>query len=71
LRTAKKYQDYKSAEDLPAMCRVIDVASYLGINITKGYEIFKRDDFNSLKIGNKYLVTKEELINWIIEQSQN
>jgi hypothetical protein len=70
LRTAKKYREYKSSKDLPALCRVKDVASYLGINVNKGYEIFRREDFNSFKIGNKFLVQKEELINWIEKQAK-
>jgi DNA-binding transcriptional regulator YhcF (GntR family) len=70
MRTAEKYKKYKGPDDLPALCQVKDVASFLGINVNRGYEIMKRDDFNSFKIGKKYLVQKEELLRWITAQGQ-
>ena len=33
MRTAEKYKEYKSPDDLPAMLRVKDCAEYLGINV--------------------------------------
>jgi hypothetical protein len=70
MRTANRNHEYKSPSDLPAICTVKSVASFLGVAVNRGYEIMKRDDFNSFKIGKKYLVQKEELIRWITEQGQ-
>lgn len=71
MRTAKdKYKEYKSPDDLSAILKVKDCASFLGINVNKMYSIFKRNDFNSIKLGGRYMVTKKEFLRWINEQSQ-
>ena len=70
MRTAEKYKEYKSPDDLPAMLRVKDCAEYLGINVNKMYEIFKRNDFHSIKLTGRFMVTKQELLRWIEAQSQ-
>jgi hypothetical protein len=70
MKTAERYHEFKGPHDLPGMLRVKDVSSYMGINVNKGYEIFKRDDFNSIKLGGRYMVTKKEFLRWINEQSQ-
>jgi hypothetical protein len=70
MRTAEKYKEYKSPDDLPAMLKVKDCASFLGVNVNKMYSIFKRDDFHSIKLSGRYMVTKEEFLRWINEQSQ-
>jgi hypothetical protein len=46
------------------------VYSYLGINATAGYDILKRSDVGSFKIGKKWLISKKEFLRWIEEQSQ-
>jgi hypothetical protein len=70
MRTANKYKSYKSPDDLPAMLKVKDCASFLGVNVNKMYSIFKRDNFHSIKLSGRYMVTKEEFLRWIDEQSQ-
>ncbi|MEJ6952450.1 hypothetical protein [Natronospora cellulosivora (SeqCode)] len=65
MATAKKYKDYKSPDDLPAMLRVSDCAGYTGTNIQTWYEIFKRDDFKTIKLGNRLLVTKKEFLRFL------
>jgi len=71
MRTAEKYKEYKSPDDLPAMLKVKDCASFLGVNVNKMYSIFKRDDFHSIKLSGRYMITKEHFISWINAQSQN
>ncbi|KXS38992.1 helix-turn-helix domain-containing protein [Halanaerobium congolense] len=70
MKTAEKYKEYKGPEDLPGMLRPKDVSSYLGINATAGYDILKRSDVGSFKIGKKWLISKKEFLRWIEEQSQ-
>jgi len=70
MRTADKYKEYKSPDDLPAMLKVKDCASFLGVNVNKIYSVFRRSDFNSIKLGGRYMVTKKEFLRWINEQSQ-
>jgi hypothetical protein len=70
MRTAEKYKKYKGPEDLPAMMRVKDAAEYTGTNINKWYEIFKRDDFKSIKLGGRFMVCKEEFLRWLKAQGQ-
>ncbi len=63
--TAQKYKEYKSPDDLPAMLRVSDCAAYTGVNIQKWYEYFKRDDFKTIKMGNRLLCTKAEFLRFL------
>jgi len=63
--TSQKYKEYKSIEDLPAMIRVKELASYMGINQNKAYELVKRDNFPSLKLGQRIMIPKEHFKKWI------
>ncbi|MFW6015098.1 MAG: helix-turn-helix domain-containing protein [bacterium] len=67
---AKKYKNYQSENDLPATLRPIDVAEYLGINEPKAYELFNRHDFPSLKIGQRWIVTKKAFLKFLKFESQ-
>ena len=70
MRTAEKYKEYKSPNDLPAMLRVKDCAEYLGINVNSMYSVFHSDSLKTLKIGGRYMVSKKEFLRWIDDQSQ-
>lgn len=71
MAVADKYKEYKGPEDLPGTLRPKDVAQYLGINSRRAYEIFKRDDFNSISISSKRLiVTKKNFLHWLDQQSK-
>ena len=70
MRTAEKYKEYKSPDDLPAMLRVKDCAEYLGINVNSMYSVFHSDSLKTLKIGGRYMVSKKEFLRWIDDQSQ-
>jgi excisionase family DNA binding protein len=70
MRTADKYKNFTSEEQLSAVLRPKEVASYLGINVTAGYEIFKRSDIGSFKIGKKWLITKKEFLRWLKDQGE-
>lgn len=69
MATADKYKEYKSIDDLPATCRVSDIAEFLGINSTKAYELFNRSDFPSMKLGQRWIVPKRAFSNWLDQQT--
>jgi len=62
---AKKYKEYKSIEDLPATFRVADLAEFMGINLTGAYELTRRNDFPSIKIGNRVIIVREGFKKWL------
>ena len=71
MRTAKnKYKEYKSPDELPAMLKVKDCAEFMGVNVNKMYSIFKRNDFNSIKLGGRYMITKKWFLHWLDNESQ-
>ncbi len=60
---------YKSYDELPLMLDVKLVKDILGISQTSVYELMKRNDFPSMKIGGRYIISKEKFIEWIDKQS--
>lgn len=56
---------YKNYDDLPLMLSVPDLTAVLGISRAGAYELVKSEGFPSLRIGNRILVPKDELIAWI------
>ena len=53
------------------MLSVMQTASALGISRAGAYALVKRRDFPSITIGNRILVPKEGLIQWIREQTKD
>lgn len=47
-----------------------DVAKFLGVSRNKAYELFRRPDFPTLKLGKLLRVTREALEQWISTQIQ-
>ncbi len=68
--TANEYKKFKSEDDLSATLRPKDVAEYLGINEPKAYELFNRQDFGSIKIGQRWIVTKKAFLRWLDKEGQ-
>ncbi len=69
MQTAKKYQKYKSPDDLPMLLKVKDLAEFLGINVNKAYQLVKINDFPSIQIGGTYHIPRQGLLNWIKAKS--
>lgn len=63
--TAKRYKEFKSPQDLPAIMRVSDCASYTGMNLQTWYEEFKKDSFKTIKMGNRWICTKKEFLRYL------
>ena len=60
-----KETKFKSYDDLPLMLSGPDLTEALGISRAGAYELVKSEGFPTLRIGNRILVPKEELIAWI------
>lgn len=56
---------YKSFDELPLMLNVIQVAAVLGISRAGAYELVHSEGFPALKIGNRIVVPKDKLREWI------
>lgn len=47
-----------------------DIAELLGVSVSCAYDLFHREDFPTLKIGRRLLVTQENFENWLVNQSK-
>ncbi len=56
-------------EDLPIVLNVHDLQNTLRISKGRAYEITRRRDFPSFKIGKKILVTRDNFVQWLNSQS--
>lgn len=64
-----KQSVYKSYDELPLFFNAELVGKVLGISSTSAYELMHREDFPSIKIGNRLIVSKEKFIEWANKQS--
>lgn len=60
---------YKSYDDLPLILNAEVVKDVLGISISSAYELMHRRDFPSVRIGNRLLVPKDKLREWIEKEA--
>ena len=60
---------YKSFDELPLMLTVEEVAGVLGIGIDHAYEVARRRDFPTIKIGSRIIVPRDRLIQWLEVQA--
>ena len=65
MATAKKYKNYDSIDELPAMIKVKDLAAVMGINENSAYSLVKKKGFPSIKIGKRILVPREQFRTWL------
>lgn len=52
-----------------AVYNVPEIAALLNINLVRAYEIARRKDFPSIRIGNRIVVPKEAFHRWLNEQA--
>ena len=62
---------FNSFDDLPAVLNACDLADALNISRTNGYRLLRSEDFPTLHIGRRLLVTRDNLIAWIKANSQS
>ena len=61
---------FKNYMDLPLMLSVPEVGEVLGISRAGAYELVRSKGFPKVKIGNRIVVPKEKLIQWIEDQTE-
>ena len=50
------------------MISVKEISEVLGIGLNQAYDLVKRDDFPSFKVGQKYLVPANKFMDWLDAQ---
>ena len=64
-----KESEYKSYDDLPLFLNSATVAKVLGVSPSSGYELIHEPGFPVLRVGNRMVVAKEKLIQWVAEHT--
>ena len=65
-----KKETFKSYEDLPLMLSVPEMATALGISRAGAYELARSEGFPVLRIGNRIVIPKEKLQEWVDKQTE-
>ena len=60
-----KGSSYKNYDELPLFLNADTVAKLLGVSVSSAYELLHEDGFPSLRIGNRLVVPREQLLRWI------
>lgn len=63
-----KKETFKSYEDLPLMLSVPEMAAALGISRAGAYELARSEGFPALRIGNRIVIPKDKLREWVDKQ---
>ena len=61
---------FKSYEDLPLMLSVPEMAAALGISRAGAYELARSVGFPVLRIGNRIVIPKDKLQEWVDKQTE-
>ena len=61
---------FKSYEDLPLMLSVPEMAAALGISRAGAYELARSEGFPVLRIGNRIVIPKDKLQEWVDKQTE-
>ena len=64
-----KVSNIRSYGDLPLFLNAKLVAQVLGVSISSAYELMHEDGFPALRIGNRIVVPKEKLCQWVDAQT--
>lgn len=65
-----KKETFKSYEDLPLMLSVPETAAALGISRAGAYELARSEGFPVLRIGNRIVIPKDKLQEWVDKQTE-
>ena len=65
MKFSGKNVNYTNEDELPAVLHPRQVAEFLGININSVYELFRSNQLNTKKIGNRWVLAKRELLRWL------
>jgi len=56
---------YKSNDELPLAMNAKDIAGYLNISLTRAYNLMNSQNFPTIKIGKRLIVTKSKFLEWL------
>ncbi len=65
-----KESTYKSYDELPLFLNAELIGKVLGVSSTTAYEVMHREDFPSIRIGNRLIVPKEKFRDWVNSQTE-
>ena len=65
-----KKETFNSYEDLPLMLSVPEMATALGISRAGAYELARSEGFPVLRIGNRIVIPKDKLQEWVDKQTE-
>ena len=65
-----KKETFKSYEDLPLMLSVPEMATALGISRAGAYELARSEGSPVLRIGNRIVIPKDKLQEWVDKQTE-
>ena len=65
-----KKEIFKSYEELPLMLSVPEMATALGISRAGAYELARSEGFPVLRIGNRIVIPKDKLQEWVDKQTE-
>ena len=65
-----KKETFKSYEALPLMLSVPEMATALGISRAGAYELARSEGFPVLRIGNRIVIPKDKLQEWVDKQTE-
>ena len=61
---------FKSYDELPLFLNSATVSKVLGVSPSSGYELMHEPGFPVLRVGNRLVVPKEQLIQWVAEHTE-
>lgn len=63
-------KNYTSYDQLPLTLRAEEVAQVLSISRAGAYSLFHAKGFPAIRIGRRLLVSREDFLRWLSEQSK-
>ena len=67
--TANKPNAYFSFSEVPVVLNANQLAGVLNISLTNAYCLLRSENFPTLRIGRRLLVSRDNLLNWMNEHS--
>ena len=61
---------YTNIEELPLTLNAHEVASVLRISKSKVYELARTESFPAIRIGNRVVIPRDKLIEWMNNQAE-
>ena len=69
MTTTTAANTFYSFSDLPLVLNANQLAGVLNISLTNAYCLLRSENFPTLRIGRRLLVSRDNLLNWMNENS--